>query len=155
MVERPALDAFDRKILEVVATNGRISIAELAGRVGLSKSPVQARLRRLEAKGVIRGYRAMLDSAAMGREHVAFVEVKLSDTRERALAQLNAAVLRLPEIEACHMIAGKLRLPSEGKDERDVRLPGGAGRAHLDAAACGGNLDLCGDADGEGRRVMN
>ena len=106
MTERPALDAFDRKILEVVASEGRVSIAELAARVGLSKSPVQARLRRLEARGAIRGYRAILDPAVTEREHVAFVEVRLSDTRERALAQFNAAVLRIPEIEACHMIAG-------------------------------------------------
>ncbi len=106
MTESPALDSFDRKILDVVATEGRISIAELATRVGLSKSPVQARLRRLEARGAIRGYRAILDPAVTEREHVAFVEVRLSDTRERALAQFNAAVLRIPEIEACHMIAG-------------------------------------------------
>ena len=106
MTDSPALDAFDRKILDVVATEGRISIAELATRVGLSKSPVQARLRRLEARGVIRGYRALIDAAVMGRDHVAFVEVKLSDTRETALARFNAAVRGIPEIEACHMIAG-------------------------------------------------
>ncbi len=106
MSERPALDPFDRKILDVIALEGRISIADLAQRVGLSKSPVQARLRRLEAKGVIRGYRAVLDPAAMGREHVAFVEVRLEDTREAALAAFNAAVRGIPEIEACHMIAG-------------------------------------------------
>lgn len=106
MVDSPALDGFDRKILDIVSRQGRISVAELATRVGLSKSPVQARLRRLEARGVIRGYRAVLDPAAMGREHVAFVEVRLEDTREAALARFNAAVRSIPEIEACHMIAG-------------------------------------------------
>ena len=106
MGESPELDAFDRRILEVVEGEGRISIAELSQRVGLSKSPVQARLRRLEARGVIRGYRALVDPRAVGREHVAFVEVRLSDTRERALAAFNAAVRAIPEIEACHMIAG-------------------------------------------------
>lgn len=100
------LDSFDRRILEVVEREGRISIAALAARVGLSKSPVQARLRRLEARGVIRGWRAVLDAQAVGRGHVAFVEVKLSDTREAALAAFNRAVLSVPEIEACHMIAG-------------------------------------------------
>ena len=84
MAELPALDDFDRRILDVVATDGRITIAALAERVGLSKSPVQARLRRLEARGVIRGYRALLDADALGRAHVAFVEVRLSDTREAA-----------------------------------------------------------------------
>jgi Lrp/AsnC family leucine-responsive transcriptional regulator len=100
------LDSFDRRILEVVEREGRISIAALAARVGLSKSPVQARLRRLEARGVIRGWRAVLDAQAVGRGHVAFVEVRLSDTREAALAAFNRAVLAVPEIEACHMIAG-------------------------------------------------
>jgi Lrp/AsnC family leucine-responsive transcriptional regulator len=100
------LDAFDRKILGILAEEGRISIAELSGRVGLSKSPVQARMRRLEARGVIRGYRAVLDRAVLGREHVAFVEVRLQDTREAALAEFNAAVRGIGEIEACHMIAG-------------------------------------------------
>ena len=81
-------------------------MAALAARVGLSKSPTQARLRRLEALGAIRGWRAVLDPAALGREHVAFVEVRLSDTREAALAAFNRAVRGVPEIEACHMIAG-------------------------------------------------
>jgi Lrp/AsnC family leucine-responsive transcriptional regulator len=104
--DSPALDAFDRKILGILAEEGRISIAALATRVGLSTSPVQARMRRLEARGVIRGYRAVLDRAVLGREHVAFVEVRLSDTREAALAEFNAVVRGVPEIEACHMIAG-------------------------------------------------
>jgi Lrp/AsnC family leucine-responsive transcriptional regulator len=100
------LDGFDRRILDILAVEGRISMADLARRVGLTKSPVQARVRRLEAAGVIRGYRALFDPIRLGRDHVAFVEVKLSDTRETALAAFNAGVLRVPEIEACHMIAG-------------------------------------------------
>jgi Lrp/AsnC family leucine-responsive transcriptional regulator len=100
------LDAFDRRILDVLAVDGRISVMELARRVGLTKSPVQARVKRLEEQGVIRGYRALFDPIRLGRDHVAFVEVKLTDTREAALAAFNAAVLRVPEIEACHMIAG-------------------------------------------------
>ncbi|KAA9010361.1 Lrp/AsnC family transcriptional regulator [Histidinibacterium aquaticum] len=100
------LDQFDRAILEIVAVEGRISLAELARRVGLTKSPVQARLRRLEESGVIRGYRALVDPIRMGRDHVAFVEVKLSDTREKALAAFNAGILAVPSIEQCHMIAG-------------------------------------------------
>jgi Lrp/AsnC family transcriptional regulator, leucine-responsive regulatory protein len=101
-----APDGFDLKILDVLAVDGRISITDLAGRIGLSKSPTQARLRRLEQAGVIRGYRALFDPIQLRRDHVAFVEVKLSDTREAALAAFNAAVLRIAEIEQCHMIAG-------------------------------------------------
>lgn len=100
------LDAFDRKILDIVAVDGRISVTDLAKRIGLSKSPTQARLRRLEESGVIRGYRALFDPIRLGRDHVAFVEVKLSDTREAALAAFNTAATQVPEIEQCHLIAG-------------------------------------------------
>jgi len=100
------LDGFDRKILDVLAVEGRISVTELARRIGLSKSPTQARLKRLEDNGVVRGYRALFDPIRLGRDHVAFVEVKLSDTREAALAAFSAAVMRVPEIEQCHLIAG-------------------------------------------------
>ncbi len=102
----PDIDGFDRNILSTLAAEGRITVTELARRVGLSKSPTQARMRRLEALGMIRGYRAVLDAVKLGRAHVAFVEVKLSDTRAAALAAFNAAVAKLPEVEECHMIAG-------------------------------------------------
>lgn len=101
------LDDFDRAMLRVLATEGRIPAVELARRVGLSKSPVQARLKRLEDAGVITGYRAVLDPIRMGQAHVAFVEVRLSDTREAALQAFNRAVLTIPEVEECHMIASR------------------------------------------------
>ncbi len=100
-----ALDPFDRKILSVLAGEGRISITELAGRIGLSKSPTQTRLRRLEDSGVITGYKALFDPIRLGLDHVAFVEVRLSDTREKALAEFNAAVMKTPQIEQVHMMA--------------------------------------------------
>ena len=100
------LDKFDRSILAILAVEGRISVTDLAGRIGLSKSPTQARLKRLEAEGVITGYRAMIDPVRVRREHVAFVEVKLTDTREPALSAFNAAVQKVAEVEQCHMIAG-------------------------------------------------
>lgn len=103
--EYAELDRFDRAILAVLAEDGRISITDLAKRIGLSKSPTQARLRRLEEQGVILGYRAMLDPIRLGIDHVAFVEVRLSDTRESALRAFNAAVAKVPEIEQAHMIA--------------------------------------------------
>ncbi|MCG3266904.1 Lrp/AsnC family transcriptional regulator [Yoonia sp. I 8.24] len=100
------IDQFDRKILDVLAIEGRVSVTELSRRIGLSKSPTQARLKRLEDSGIIRGYRALFDPIRLGRDHVAFVEVKLTDTRENALAAFNKAVMRVPEVEQCHLIAG-------------------------------------------------
>ncbi|TCO71912.1 Lrp/AsnC family transcriptional regulator [Rhodovulum euryhalinum] len=101
-----ALDRQDRAILRVLSAEGRLPVAELARRIGLSKTPTQARMRRLEEAGIITGYRAMLNPIRLGLAHVAFVEVRLSDTREAALRQFNAAVRAIPEIEECHMIAG-------------------------------------------------
>ncbi|MVO16882.1 Lrp/AsnC family transcriptional regulator [Parasedimentitalea huanghaiensis] len=99
------LDRFDQAILNVLGGEGRISIADLARRIGLSKSPTQTRLKRLESEGVITGYRALVDPVRLGLDHVAFVEVRLNDTRENALTTFNAAVARVPEIEQAHMIA--------------------------------------------------
>ncbi|KNG94148.1 Lrp/AsnC family transcriptional regulator [Pseudaestuariivita atlantica] len=100
------LDEFDRRILDILASEGRISVTELAGRINLSKSPTQARLKRLEGQGIIRGYRAMLDPVRLGLSHIAFVEVRLDDTREAALSAFNTAVAAIPEVEQAHMIAG-------------------------------------------------
>ena len=101
------LDRFDLAILRILSTDGRVSATELSRRIGLSKSPAQARLKRLEETGVITGYRALLDPIRMGLAHVAFVEVRLSDTREAALQAFNKAVLLIPEVEQCHMIASR------------------------------------------------
>ena len=103
--DRTDLDRFDLAILRVLQTEGRIPAVELARRIGLSKSPTQARMKRLEEAGVITGYRAILDPIRMGQAHVAFVEVRLSDTREAALTAFNRAVLTVPEVEQCHMMA--------------------------------------------------
>jgi Lrp/AsnC family leucine-responsive transcriptional regulator len=100
------LDEFDRKMIAVLRENGRVTVTELAQRIGLSKTPCQIRLRRLIDAQVIRGFTALVDPARLGLDHVAFTEVKLSDTREQALHEFNVAVRRIPEIEECHMIAG-------------------------------------------------
>lgn len=100
------LDAIDRRILAALVTDARLPVAEIARQVGLSKTPVAARIRRLEEIGLITGYRAILSPIKLGLAHVAFVEVRLSDTRETALRKFNAAVRAVPEIEECHMIAG-------------------------------------------------
>jgi Lrp/AsnC family leucine-responsive transcriptional regulator len=102
----PGLDRFDAAILRALAVDGRMSVADLARRIGLSKSPTQARVKRLEETGVIAGYRAVIPPVRLGLAHVAFVEVRLSDTREAALQAFNRAVREAPEIEECHMIAG-------------------------------------------------
>ncbi|WP_332819913.1 Lrp/AsnC family transcriptional regulator [Sphingopyxis sp.] len=99
------LDEFDRKILAILRKDGRITFTDLAEQVGLSKTPCQQRVKRLVEGGVIVGFRAIVDPAKVGLDHVAFTEVKLSDTRETALKEFNTAVREIPEVEECHMIA--------------------------------------------------
>ena len=100
------LDSFDLKILDVLSRNGRITVTDLARAIGLSKTPCQARMKRLEREGYITGYRAILNPVKLRREHVSFVQVTLSDTRAAALEAFNKAILNVPEVEQCHMIAG-------------------------------------------------
>ena len=100
------LDRIDTAIVRILAEHGRMPVTELAREVGISKSPCQVRLKRLQQNGYILGFRAVLNPRLLDREHVAFTEVKLSDTRESALNAFNEAVHGIVEIEQCHMIAG-------------------------------------------------
>ncbi len=100
------LDSYDRKILSALTENARLSMVDLARRVGLSKTPVAARVKALETKGVIQGYRAILSPEKLDLQHVAYVEVRLSDTRQAALTRFNEAARKVPQIEECYMIAG-------------------------------------------------
>lgn len=100
------LDPVDSRILAALVTDGRLPLTDLAKRVGLSRTPCQNRIRRLQAEGYITGFRAVINPEKLGRNHIAFVEVKLTDTTERALKAFNTAVNEVAEIEQCHMIAG-------------------------------------------------
>ena len=101
-----APDRFDLAIIAELQRNARITITELASRVGLSKTPCQVRMRRLEKGGYILGYTTLIDKSKLGDKHIAFAQVTLNDTKTRALNAFNAAVRNVPEIEQCHMIAG-------------------------------------------------
>ena len=99
-------DAIDMKILAELQSDARTSVAEIARRVGLSTTPVAARIKHLEKIGLITGYRAILSPIALGLSHVTFVEVRLTDTREAALRKFNEAVRTIEQVEECYMIAG-------------------------------------------------
>lgn len=100
------LDSFDQQIINILSKNGRLPVTELARRIGMSKSPCQVRLKRLQEDGYILGFRAIVNHAKLKKEHVAFAEVRLSDTREEALDEFNSAIEKVDEIEQCHLIAG-------------------------------------------------
>lgn len=99
-------DRIDWRILAALQNQGRMSIVELAERVGLSKTPCADRVRKLEARGVLRGYHAEIDPAAVGAAHIAMVQVVMARTTADALDRFNQAVRDVPEVQCCHMIAG-------------------------------------------------
>ena len=97
-------DSVDRAILAEISRDGRATLAHLSDAVGLSVSAVQSRLRRLETRGVISGYRAILDPELVGTPLSAFIEITPLDPAQPD----NAPELleHLTAIEACHSIAG-------------------------------------------------
>ncbi len=99
------IDNLDLKIINALRQNARLSMRSLAEQVGISKSPVINRLKRLEKSGAIKGYGARVDHSVIGLEHIAFVQVTLNDTRSPALKQFNSAAINVAEIEQCHMTA--------------------------------------------------
>lgn len=93
-----AVDRIDRQILQELQRDGRLSNAELAERVGLTPSPCLRRVNRLEQDGVIRGYRARLDPAAVGRGFQAFVSVVMAKEDRPTVAEFERRIAELPEV---------------------------------------------------------
>ncbi len=100
------LDKFDLAILQALQSDGRLTNAELANRVGLSAAPCWRRVRALEEGGYIVGYRAELDRRKIGLGVLAFVRVDAERNTGDATRQLEAAIARLPEVISCHYISG-------------------------------------------------
>ena len=100
------MDNIDKRLVREIQRDGRISIIDLAERIGLSKTPCQKRLRRLEQQGVIRGYRADIDPAKINCGYLVFVQVKLESTTTVSLERFNKSVRAVDEIMSCHMLSG-------------------------------------------------
>lgn len=97
-------DDVDLKIVTAVSHDGRVTLSDLSAAVGLSVSAVQARLKRLESRGIVTGYRATVDAEAVGRPLSAFVEITPLDPGQPDTAP--DLLEHLDAIEACHSIAG-------------------------------------------------
>ncbi|MDQ7988482.1 MAG: Lrp/AsnC ligand binding domain-containing protein [Candidatus Dactylopiibacterium sp.] len=110
-------DPIDLDILETLQAEGRTTNVALARQVGLSPTPCLERVRALEADGLIAGYTARLSPGRLGLGLTVFLEVLLERTSEDAFREFRAAVMKIPEIQACHMVAGgfdyllKVRVP--------------------------------------------
>lgn len=112
-----ALDRTDRKILQILQKDGRISGVELAEQVGLSPTSAGERLKRLQRDGFVSGFGARLDPQKLGLGFLVFIEVHLDKTTPDAFERFARAVRLAPEVLECHMVAGgfdyllKVRLP--------------------------------------------
>lgn len=101
------MDAIDRKIIRALTRNGRATNAELSEEVGLSPSPCWTRVRRLEQAGVIKGYTALIDQAAVGLPDTVFIEVMMDRHDEDSLRRFEETVLVIPEVLECHLVTGE------------------------------------------------
>jgi DNA-binding Lrp family transcriptional regulator len=102
------MDAIDAKILQQLETDGRISNLQLAERVGLSPSACLRRVQGLEADGIIKGYRAVLDRAQLGSGLTVFVMVGLSGQLQRDAQAFEQAMAAAPEVRECHNVTGSV-----------------------------------------------
>lgn len=101
------MDRIDRKILSELQKDGRLSVTELAERVGLSLSPCHRRVRALEDSGVLLGYRAQLDPCALGLNFSAMVFVTLREGDRRAVEAFEAALIEIPQIVDAQRLFGE------------------------------------------------
>ncbi len=102
----PELDRLDRKILDALQRNGRITMTELGEQIGLSTSPCAERVRRLERQGVITGYHARVNPQAIGRTLLVFVEITLTSKSGDVFEAVRREMLYLPEVMECHLVSG-------------------------------------------------
>jgi Lrp/AsnC family leucine-responsive transcriptional regulator len=100
------LDAIDERILRELRRDGRLSNLGLAEKVGLSPSATLRRVQELERRGVIRGFRAVVDPAQVGRGFAVYVTVALSDHSKAAQRAFEAVMARTAEVVECHTVAG-------------------------------------------------
>ena len=101
------VDRYDRRILELLQHDGRLSNQELADRIGLSPSPCLRRVRALEEQGIIGGYRALLDAQRLGLSLMALVHIAMDRHTPERFAGFEAAVRTLPEVLECLLITGQ------------------------------------------------
>jgi Lrp/AsnC family leucine-responsive transcriptional regulator len=102
------LDAIDRRIVAALQAEGRLPIVDLADRVGLSPTPCQRRVKRLEEEGVITRYAALVSPAAMGVGLQALIEVTLEDHSEKTVDAFESAIRARAEVVACYAVTGDM-----------------------------------------------
>jgi Lrp/AsnC family leucine-responsive transcriptional regulator len=101
------IDRYDRRILDELQRNGRISNQELAERIGLSPAPCLRRVRALEQSGLIAGYRALLDARQLGLSLMALIHISMDRHTPERFANFDKLVAEMPEVMECLLITGQ------------------------------------------------
>jgi Lrp/AsnC family leucine-responsive transcriptional regulator len=101
------IDRYDRRILDELQRDGRISNQELAERIGLSPAPCLRRVRALERSGLITGYRALLDARQLGLSLMALIHISMDRHTPERFANFDRLVAELPEVMECLLITGQ------------------------------------------------
>jgi Lrp/AsnC family leucine-responsive transcriptional regulator len=101
------IDRYDRKILEVLQQDGRLSNQELADRIGLSPSPCLRRVRALEESGYLVGYRALVNAKKLGLSLMALIHISMDQHTPERFANFDAEIGELPEVMECLLITGQ------------------------------------------------
>lgn len=100
------LDRVDRHIIDLLQHDGRMSMTELADRVGLTVTPCIERVRRLERERVITGYHARVSPTALEAGLLVFVEVSISHKSDRSFEDFRKEIVRVPQVQECHLVSG-------------------------------------------------
>jgi Lrp/AsnC family leucine-responsive transcriptional regulator len=108
LAARPQVDDFDLRLLTYLQTRARVTTAELARRFKLSAPGLQKRLKRLEQRGVIRGYATLISRTAVGLDLLCFVHVMLAHHRPDSVQRFPERIRALPEVLECHYLTGEV-----------------------------------------------
>lgn len=118
------LDRIDRRILDVLQREGRVSMTDLAVQIGLSTSPCTERVKRMEREGVITGYHARVLPKALGKSLLVFVEITLASKSGEVFDKVREEMSHVPDVQECHLVSGsfdylvKARLGGMGEYRR-------------------------------------
>ena len=100
------LDETDRKILELLQKNGRMSVKEMSGHLNLSPTPIFERIKKMEKSGIIDHYTTVLNLEKLGKKLNAFAHVSFKDHSKELISEFEDKILALPEVQECHYVTG-------------------------------------------------
>ncbi len=100
------IDLIDSKILELLQKDGRMTVKELANRLGRSTTPIFERVKKLEASGIIDHYAAVVDADKLGKRLYAFAHISLKDHSKELVEKFTHEIIKIPQVQECHYVTG-------------------------------------------------